>query len=83
LPFVQELARKKSFRNFSACHPGLPDFSCYNIPKWERIYQITRKYTKWPENMANGRKIYQMDIKYTNIFYSKTLQNLPKFGFLV
>jgi hypothetical protein len=24
-----------------------------------------------------------MDIKYTNIFLCKTLQNLPKFGFLV
>jgi hypothetical protein len=24
-----------------------------------------------------------MAIKYTNIFHSKTLQNLPKFGFLV
>jgi hypothetical protein len=25
----------------------------------------------------------QVSIKYTNIFYCKTLQNLPKFGFLV
>jgi hypothetical protein len=33
--------------------------------------------------MANGRKIYQMDIKYTKIFLCKILQNLPKFGFLV
>jgi hypothetical protein len=31
--------------------------------------------------MSNGRKIYQMDIKYTNICYSKTHENLPKFGF--
>jgi hypothetical protein len=25
----------------------------------------------------------QVSIKYTNIFHCKTLQNLPKFGFLV
>jgi hypothetical protein len=31
---------------------------------------------------GNGRKMYQMDIKYTNIFLCKILQNVPKFGFL-
>jgi hypothetical protein len=44
---------------------------------------MTNKYTKWPHNIPNGRKIYQMAIKYTNIFYGKTLQNLTKLGFLV
>jgi hypothetical protein len=48
-----------------------------------KIYQFTRKYTKCQYNMANRRKIYQMDIKYTNIILCKILQNLPKFGFLV
>jgi hypothetical protein len=49
---------------------GLPDFSCYNIPKREinipnnqKMYQIntkcTKKYTKWPQNMPNGNKIDQ------------------------
>jgi hypothetical protein len=28
--------------------------------------------------MPNGYEIYQMAIKYTNIFHRKTLQNLPK-----
>jgi hypothetical protein len=53
---------------------GLPDFSWYQNTK-------TGKY------IPNGRiiyvptvhKIYQMSIKYTNIFHCKTLQNLPKF----
>jgi hypothetical protein len=27
---------------------GLPDFSCYNIPKRGKIYQITTKYIKSP-----------------------------------
>jgi hypothetical protein len=31
--------------------------------------------------MPNGRKIFQMIIKYNNIFYSKALQILPKYGF--
>jgi hypothetical protein len=28
--------------------PGLPDFYCYNIPKREKTFRITRKYSKWP-----------------------------------
>jgi hypothetical protein len=42
---------------------------------------MTIKYTKWPYNISNGRKIDQMVIKYTKIFYSKTLQNLPDWDF--
>jgi hypothetical protein len=55
-------------------------------PKYQnggKIYQITTKYTKWPLNISNGRKIDQMVIKYTKIFHCKTIQNLPKLGFLV
>jgi hypothetical protein len=40
--------------------PGLPDFSRYNPPKREKIYQMTTKYTKWPQH-----KMYQMATKYT------------------
>jgi hypothetical protein len=40
------------------------------------------KYIKLPQNVPNGFKIYKT-IKYTNIFHYKTLQNLPKIGFLV
>jgi hypothetical protein len=38
---------------------GLPDFSWYNIPKRGKMYQITIKYIKWPQNISNGHKIYQ------------------------
>jgi hypothetical protein len=54
LPNGQKFA--KSGR--SAFNPGLPDVSWYNIPKWE-------KYTKWPQNIPNGHKIYQMEAKLT------------------
>jgi hypothetical protein len=37
-------------------------------------------YTKWSQNVFNGRKIDLMFIKNTKIFRNKTLQNLPKFG---
>jgi hypothetical protein len=30
--------------------------------------------------MSNVRKIFQMAIKYNNIYHSEALQNLPKFG---
>jgi hypothetical protein len=33
--------------------------------------------------MTQVRKVDQMAIKYTNIFHCKTLQNIPKLGFLV
>jgi hypothetical protein len=49
-----------------------------------------KKYNKSPENkpnrwekISNGSEIYKMNIKYTNIVYCKTLQNLPEFRFLV
>jgi hypothetical protein len=41
-----------------------------NIPKNHNKYEIASKFTK-------------MAIKYTNIFHSKNLQNLPKLGFFV
>jgi hypothetical protein len=58
----------------------LPDFSWSKIPK-------RGKYTKLPQNkqmaknISNGRKIYQMVIKDTDIFHSNALQNLPQLGF--
>jgi hypothetical protein len=33
---------------------------------------MARKYTKWPQNLPNGHKIYQMATKFT-----KWPQNLP------
>jgi hypothetical protein len=45
--------------------PGLPDFSWRHIPKREKIYQITTKYTKrpkyttWLQYIPKGLKIYQ------------------------
>jgi hypothetical protein len=44
-----------------------------NITNYHEIYQAAINYTKW-------HKIFQIVIKYTNIYYSKALQNLPKFG---
>jgi hypothetical protein len=62
---------------------GLPDFSCYNIPKGRKMYQITTKFPKWPQTTLNGRKIYKMAIKYTNILKYKVFQNIPKSGYLL
>jgi hypothetical protein len=38
-------------------------------------------YNKRPQIIPYGHKIFQMVIIYTNILYSKALQNLPKFRF--
>jgi hypothetical protein len=40
--------RSRSDQRFCPCYPGLPDFFCYKIPKWWKIYQITTNYTKCP-----------------------------------
>jgi hypothetical protein len=51
------------------------------------IYQNWQIYTKLPQhyqmikNIPNSRKIFQMTIKYTNVFHFKAPQNLPKLGF--
>jgi hypothetical protein len=63
--------------------PGLPDFSCYNIPEREKIYQMTTIIAKCPLNIPNGRKIFLVARIYINIFHSEVLQNIPKLGFLV
>jgi hypothetical protein len=44
---------------------------------------MTANYTKRTKIIPNGRKIFLMAIKCTNIFLSNALQNLPKLGFLV
>jgi hypothetical protein len=44
----------------------LPDFSCYNIPKYTKFVQYipyTEKYTKLPQYIPNGHKINEMDVK--------------------
>jgi hypothetical protein len=50
-------------------------------------FQNGEKYARLTRTIPNvhkiDRKSDQVAIKYTNIFQCKTLQNLPKFGFLV
>jgi hypothetical protein len=58
-------------------------FLGYNILKQEKIIPKCSKCTKWPYNIIIVRKIDHIDIKCTNIFHRKTLQNLPKLVFLV
>jgi hypothetical protein len=40
------------------------------------------QHTKTGRNIPQRGKIYQMAMKYTNIFHCKTLENLPKLGLL-
>jgi hypothetical protein len=36
----------------------------YNIPKGAKIYQLTTKYTNFPQNVPNGHYMCQMTVKY-------------------
>jgi hypothetical protein len=68
--------------NGDCLHLGMvARFFVSQYTKTWKIYQITSKYTKVPQNMPNGSKIDQMAMKYTSIFHCQTLQNLPKLGF--
>jgi hypothetical protein len=40
------------------------------------------KYTKWPEKIPNGHKIYQMAIKYTTSFIARPSKIYPNFFIL-
>jgi hypothetical protein len=51
-------------------------FSCSKLTKTGKKLPKDHKHKLY-------RKIFQVVIKYTNIFHSKTLQNLPKLGCLV
>jgi hypothetical protein len=54
---------KKAF-DVSSITIRVARFSWYNIPKRGKIYQITTKYTKLPQNIPNYHKIYQISIEY-------------------
>jgi hypothetical protein len=63
-----------------ATEQGCQIFLGPNIPK-------RKKYAKWPKTIPKGHKLYQMAvkvfqmvIKYTNIFHSKALRIFTKFG---
>jgi hypothetical protein len=71
-PIERFLPRNRNARFFLVQHT-----------KKGKIFEMTTKYTKKPQNIPNASKIDQMDIKYINIFHSKSLQNLPKLVFLV
>jgi hypothetical protein len=65
-------------RASGVCLAGLPDFSWYNIPKREKMYQTATKYTKWPQNIQNDIIMFVTAIKYSNICHSMALKNVPK-----
>jgi hypothetical protein len=67
---------------FRFVHPNrVARFYWNNIPKREKIYQVTIKYTKWSQNIPSGRKIDQIAIKYTNIFLATPSKIYPNWDF--
>jgi hypothetical protein len=70
-----ERAPEGDGRDVHDARSGLPDFSCFKIPKRGKINQVTTKYTQWPSNIPHGCKIFQMATKYINT--SKALQIIP------
>jgi hypothetical protein len=57
-------------------------FFLVQLAKTGKIYQITIKYTKWPQTIPNGHNIYQMATNYTKWPFNiptAPLQDPPKF----
>jgi hypothetical protein len=55
-------------------------FSLAQHTKLVKKYQISTRYTKWPQNKTYGRrKIDQIATKYSNIGHYKTLENFLNF----
>jgi hypothetical protein len=49
----------------------------------EKVHQMTTNCTKRPYIIPIGHNLYQTSVKYTGIFQSEALQNLPKYWSLV
>jgi hypothetical protein len=58
------------FRGFELLGAGLPDFYRNKIPKQGKMYQISTKYNKWPQNRPNVHYMYTPNIL--------TLKDSPK-----
>jgi hypothetical protein len=54
----------KLFTTGNHTKSGLPDFSCDNIPERKIIYtKRPQNIAKWPQNISNNHKIYQLATK--------------------
>jgi hypothetical protein len=73
--FLTKRARFSDMQKKSFCSPSLHQ-GCQIF--LETMYQNGEKIIKITTKLPNGRNIFQMGIKYTNIFHSKALQNLHK-----
>jgi hypothetical protein len=78
----QRIKEKMKFTKNS--NPGLPEFSWYNTPKWEKYTKyVTIKYTKWPQNVPNSLKIDQWPENISKSSIANPSKIYPKLGFLV
>jgi hypothetical protein len=74
-----ELRLNSFFKN--RAQAGLPDFSRYNISKWEIYNKMAPKFTKWPQNIPNGGEMDLMAIKFANSFSARLSEIYPNFWF--
>jgi hypothetical protein len=79
-------AEKLSSSNWgqiSSPKPACTRVARFFLTQYTKIYQSTTKLPKDHKMYQLAVEIFQMIIKYTNIFHSKVLQNLPNLGNLV
>jgi hypothetical protein len=61
----------------------LPDFSLHNIPKRGKDTILPINYQRALNIQSAVLYVFQMAIKYTNLYQFRALRNLPKLGYLV
>jgi hypothetical protein len=65
--------KTNSTLTFIALFDRVARFFLAHDTKIGKLYRNNRKYTKWSYTIPDVRKIFQMAIKYINIFQSKAL----------
>jgi hypothetical protein len=78
-----EVLTHPSLHSFLRAQSRVARFFLVHDTKTGKMYQISTVCTEWSQNIPNIHKIFQMAIKYINIFQSEVLQFFAKPGFLV
>jgi hypothetical protein len=62
-------------------HIRVDRFFLVHDTKTGKMYQVNTNCTKWSLNIPNVHKIFQMAVKYINIFQSEDLDFFPNWDF--
>jgi hypothetical protein len=71
--FFNFLEKMAPIESRCVCVQGCQIFRGTTYQNFEKMHQISLKYTKWPHTTPNSHNIDQMDIQCTNNYHSETI----------